>query len=303
MTMDTTALTPVKPGFRLVKAEVKELTPEIAEYFRNLEPSPTERELNAARVKHLREKADAGQLITFQWSQVQMGSHTLRMNGQHSSNMLCALNGAFPKGLKVHLDTYEADTEGDLAILFRQFDDRKSSRTSGDVAGAYQGLHSEVRDVPRAPAKLAIDGVAWFKREIDHEAVPSGDDRYQMFARQNLHGFIRWIGDLFSIKTPELKRQTIVTAMYGTFVANEATAKQFWSEVARGGVEYEEAAPQTVLDGWLKSLSEGAKKDRPELKPGQFYQGCVYAWNAYRDDRTIQAIKCDTKKGFHNITE
>jgi hypothetical protein len=158
--------------------------------------------------------------------------------------------------------------------------------------------------VPRAPAKLAIDGVAWFQRDINHLPVPSGDDRYQMFAQQDLHGFIRWVGDLFSIKTPELKRQTVVSAMYGTFIANEAGAKQFWSEVARGGVEYEDTAPQTVLDAWLKSISEAAsRKDKPDLKPGQFYQGCVYAWNAYRDERTIQGIKCDTKKGYHNITE
>src|SRR5436309_15077267 len=49
------------------------------------------------------------------------------MNGQHSSTMLSGLNGNFPKDLKVHLDTYEVDTPEALAILFRQFDDRKSA--------------------------------------------------------------------------------------------------------------------------------------------------------------------------------
>ena len=71
-----------------------------------------------ARIKHLREKAEAGQLVTFNWSTAKLGERILRMNGQHSSKMLCDLNGAFPKGLKVHLDTYEVDSSEDLAILF-----------------------------------------------------------------------------------------------------------------------------------------------------------------------------------------
>ena len=93
-----------QPGFRLINSEVKPLTKEFAEYFRGLEASPTERELNPSRLAHLRQKADAGQLITFGWSTAKFGGKTVRMNGQHSSNMLCELNGTFPSGLKVHLD-------------------------------------------------------------------------------------------------------------------------------------------------------------------------------------------------------
>ena len=97
-------------GFRLVRAEVKDLTPELAEQFRDLEASPTERSLDPSRVRHLREKAQAGQLVTFNWSTAQLSGRTLRMNGQHSSKMLCDLNGNFPEGVEVHLDTYEVDS-------------------------------------------------------------------------------------------------------------------------------------------------------------------------------------------------
>ena len=65
---------------------------------------------------------------------------------------------------------------------------------------------------------------------------------------------------MFSIKTPELRRQTIVAAMYGTFEKNEAEARKFWREVARGGVEFEENHPTTVLDAFLKSVVEEKKK-------------------------------------------
>jgi hypothetical protein len=289
-------------GFHLVSAEVKELTPELADQFRNLEASPTERALDESRVRHLQEKAEAGQLVTFNWSTAKLGERTLRMNGQHSSKMLCDLNGNFPKGLKVHLDTYEVDSPAALAILFRQFDDRKSGRTPGDVSGAYQGLYSDLHDVARASAKLAAEGVAYYRTKVEGLPAPNGDDRYSLFGEIGLHGFVRWIGELITIKTPELKRPTIVAAMFGTFSKNENEARKFWAEVARGGVEYEDNHPTTVLDAWLKTAIEN-KGQRRELKPAHFYQSCVFAWNAYRDGKTITSIKFDTKKGLLAVNE
>jgi hypothetical protein len=95
--------------------------------------------------EHLREKALAGLLVPFTWSVAKFGDKMVRMNGQHSSTMLCNLNGAFPTDGKVHLDTYRVDSTEGLALLFRQFDDRKSGRTPSDVAAAYQSIHPNLR--------------------------------------------------------------------------------------------------------------------------------------------------------------
>ena len=287
--------------FRLVNAEVKPVTKELVAQFRGMKASPTERELNPLRVRHLREKADAGQLVTFQWAIARHKGQDYRVNGQHSSTMLDELaqatNGAFPSDLKAHLDTYEVDDEGELAILFRQFDDRKSGRTPSDVAGAYQGLNASLRDVPRASAKLAIEGVSWYRRHIlGVNKNLSGDDIYVQFAEQGLESFVIWIGDIFTIKTPEMKRKEIVAAMYACFSeANEHEARNFWSEVARGGKEYEDNHPTTVLDAWLKKIKEDTDRD---IKGGDFYQGSIYAWNAYREERTLKEIKTDQRKGM-----
>lgn len=110
--------------FRLVNSETKPLTPELAERFRAMLPSPTERAFDSARAKMLREKAEAGQLITFNWATAKIGDKEYRVNGQHSSSVLSELNGHFPQGLKVHMDTYEVDDTDGLALLFRQFDNR-----------------------------------------------------------------------------------------------------------------------------------------------------------------------------------
>ena len=81
---------------------------------------------------------------------------------------------------KVHLDEYEVASPDGLALLFRQFDDRKSGRSPGDVAGAYQGLYEPLRTVPKGAAKLGIDGVAWYRRMIEGAPVPSGDAVYSL---------------------------------------------------------------------------------------------------------------------------
>jgi hypothetical protein len=288
--------------FELVKSEVRALTPELAKEFHELEPSPTERELNPQRLKHLREKAAAGHLVTFQWSAATHGSRRMRMNGQHSSTMLCGLDGNFPTGLKVHLDEYKVDSLDDLAVLFRQFDDRKSGRSPGDVSGAYQGLYPDLKEVVRGSAKLAIDGVAWYRRTVTKEPTPKGDDIYSLFAEQPLHTFITWVGEIFSIKTPEMKLTPVVGAMYACYSANEKEAQRFWHQVAAGGAEFDDNAPTTVLDGWLKAIKEGDNGKR-KLTSSEIYQGCVYAWNAFREEKAIKDVKHDTKKNWYTVSE
>jgi hypothetical protein len=285
--------------FKLLTSETKPLTPDLAERFKAMLPSPTERVFDPARAKMLREKAEAGQLIAFNWAIAKVGEKEYRVNGQHSSAVLTELNGQFPQGLKVHMDTYEVDNTEGLALLFRQFDSRKSGRTPTDVSGAYQGLYTDLADVSRGAAKLAVEGVAWFDRHVEGLPAPKGDDVYTLFGKTPLHNFIRWVSEVFSIKTPELRRQTIVAAMYGTFDKNEAEARKFWREVSRGGVELDDNHPTTVLDTFLKSIVEDKKK--LELKPANFYQASVYAWNAFREDKTITSVKYDTKKGLYAV--
>lgn len=287
--------------FKLVKSETVPLTPDLAEKFKAMMPSPTERAFDPARAKMLREKAEANQLIAFNWAVARMGDKEYRANGQHSSAVLSELNGNFPQGLKVHMDTYQVDNKEDLATLFRQFDARKSGRTPADVAGAFQGLYEELNGVPRPSAKIAVEGIAWFQKHVEGVSSLSGDDIYQLFGASIHYPFIQWVGDIFSVKTPELRRVTIVAAMYATFSKNEEEARKFWREVSRGGVEFEDQHPTTVLDNFLKAIIDGERK--LELKPGNFYQACIYAWNAFREEKTISSIKYDVKKGLYPITE
>jgi hypothetical protein len=60
--------------FELIKSEVLPLTPDLARQSKEMDPSPTERDLNPARLKMLRDKADKGLLITFNWSTAVLSS-------------------------------------------------------------------------------------------------------------------------------------------------------------------------------------------------------------------------------------
>jgi hypothetical protein len=64
-------------------------------------------------------------------------------------------------------------------------------------------------------------------------------------------------------------------------------------------VELEDNHPTTMLDAFLKSVVEDKRK--LELKLPNFYQASVYAWNAFREGKTITTVKYDTKKGFYAV--
>lgn len=286
--------------FQLVKAEVLPLTPLLAQEFQQMPGSPTERDLNPNRLQHLRRKAEQGQLVTFHWAKARVDDMWLRVNGQHSSTMLCELNGSFPEGIFVHVDSYDVDGVDGLAQLFRQLDDRKSGRSAADVAGAYQNLEDELRGTVAKPiGKLGIEAVTWYRRYIESVPVKIGDEQYHLFHESALHAFLKWLNELFSIKTPELKRVPVIAAMYGTFEKNEAEARTFWLQVTRGGKEFEDNDPTTVLDEWLKSVKEEGSR----VKPGEYYRGCIYAWNAHREGKQLKDIKCDLRKAAQIISD
>jgi hypothetical protein len=283
-------------AFRLVNVEVKDLTPELAKEFSEMEASPTERELKDKRLRYLLDKAKAGQLVTFHWSRARIGNKLLRMNGQHSSKMLCSLNGSFPTGLKVCIEDFEVDSMDDLPLLFRQYDQSNSVRSKSDNAFAYQGAAKggAIRDLNKNNAKRAVSGVAWYRRIVLTDPVPKGDDVFSLFNEEDLHSFIRWIaGTVHEKKTYELAVVPVIGAMHATFVANSDEARAFWKQVVAVG-EYEDNEPTTMLAKWLRAIGDKELK----VKEANHYQGCIYAWNAHRQEKQIKNIKDDAKKGF-----
>ena len=292
------------PVFRLQDVKVEDLTPEIVKQYRDMPASAVEREINGAHVKKLRERADAGRCVAFHWAtaEVEGKPGSIRINGQHSSEMLAQLDGSMPSGLKVVREHYVCQDDNALALLFQQFDARFSSRSSADVAGVYQGLVPILKDVDKAHAKLAIDGYTWFLRYVEKVPAPLGDETYSLFSDVALHPFIIWLGQTLNSKTRELQPRGIVAAIFGTFHTAQTKAREFWEDVARGGDPDQETLPTTALDNWLRAIYEG-EIEIEKFGAGNYYQGCVNCWNAHIDGKAVATVRYDVKKNFAPIRE
>ena len=76
-------------SFRIISSESVPLTRELAEEFRDMPKSATERDYDPKRVDRLKKKWQDGRLVPFHWATARLHGKELRMNGQHSTDMLC----------------------------------------------------------------------------------------------------------------------------------------------------------------------------------------------------------------------
>jgi hypothetical protein len=225
------------------------------------------------------------------------------MNAQHSSTVLfgMATEGRFPEqALWAHVDEFEVNSLEALALLFRQYDDRKSSRSLGDVAGAYQGLYPPLNDVPRWTGKIGIEAVTWFNRTIENLSVPSDDSQFSRFVDQSLWPYLHWLAEV----KPEglLKKVSLISAMFGTYNAAQSEAEAFWEAVSNGGIEMDPTAPASALYNWL--VADHAGDLNAKIDPRGYYQAAIFCWNAFRSGKPVSNVRYEqTPKGFYKIAQ
>jgi hypothetical protein len=142
----------------------------------------------------------------------------------------------------VNVSTYEVDDDFALAMLFKQFDDRRSARGCADISGSFQNSVPVLREIPKGVGKIGIEGIAWYRWEAQRAPVQSGDDIYSLFFVEEYHQFLLWLGELSKEGIGhELKSRAVIASLYATYSANFGAQKEdarlFWALVARGGVE------------------------------------------------------------------
>jgi hypothetical protein len=254
-------------------------------------PSIVERPLNENRLDYLKDRLLDGLAIPFIWSYVTYKGKDYRMNGQHSSKMLASMNGNMPQGLVAHIDQFEVESEEEMVAIFRQYDARVSGRSPLDVANAYASVVPGLQGIQRDVLKIAAEGINWVNSNIERLPPSKADDRYAALMEGRNLTFLQWIATVFSMKTPEMKQQPVVGAMYKTFFIDPEQAAKFWASVARGGDEYNDTNPERQLDVWLRRTKD--KTDVLKCSPTQIYQACVIAWNAFVDGKQLKTIGKD----------
>lgn len=289
-------------SFKRVNSELfqggtKELRSTI-ESVRSITATPVEREFDARWAMELKNRVVDGRAVSFNWSVADMEhdgeSVRMRVNGQHSSWALAELlrEKMLPGGLAIHLDTYSVSDESGAVLLFRQFDARKSARSKEDISGAYQCFQPELRDCNRNVLKSAVEGVTWYRREVQAQPVKSGDDIYELFDEKRLHGFFRMIDEVLrGGKANELKRVPVLATAYGTWLDDAKQAAEFWRLTALGSNRNVGDAASD-LDAELLRLRD----DKEKINARDIYAKCAKAWMAYNDGIRVTSFKVNTKK-------
>jgi len=269
-----------------------------------LPKSPTERELEVSRMKKLVNVLKEGLALPFQWATVDYGNQTYRMNGQHSSNAILEAADFLPERMGFHIDHYKVDDRQGMVELFRQFDQRWSMRSSGDVAGAFQGLSPELAQCSRKACKKAAEGLAWYFQSVVGESPiglqMAGDDKYDVFGRRDYFEFFHFCDRLLTDKTPELQKPSVTAAIYATFTMSPPGAKTFWTGVGCGVDHFsDDSNPGAVLAAEFQKAKDD-KSFRDALRPADYYKKSVKAWNAFCDGEKIRSLNV-SKKGWPEV--
>jgi hypothetical protein len=285
-------------SIRLLSSETKAIDPALVERFATMNPSITERPLDDSRVDYIATKVAEGAAVPFLWSYAMLDGKEYRVNGQHSSTALAALNGNLPGDLIAHIDEYEVKDEAELVHLFRQFDPRKAGRSPMDVANAYASIIPALAGIPIATLKIGAEAIAWSRGTIDGLSPQKADDRYEELTHEQNHDFLKMLGSIITIKTPEMRALPVIAAMYKTYFVDPERAEKFWTSVARGGDEYNEQDPARALDGFLRRLKDRTARTE-KIRPLQIYQACIFTWNAEMDGKVVPKVNHDIKKGIY----
>jgi hypothetical protein len=224
------------------------------------------------------------------------------MNGQHSSTAIINVGQDVPDKLTFHMDSYQADDRNGMIELFRQFDQRWSSRTSADISGAYQGLVKEIAHCDHALVASAARGICWFKNHVIKETYPKGDDVYGILHDPQEIPFLLWINSIANLqgksKRRELLRPEVIGAMCMTYERSQSASDKFWRETSCGPDHFaDDQMPCAVL---IYELSQAEVDENFKAKefPGNsaYYNKCIKAWNAFCSNHRITSLKVTNKK-------
>jgi hypothetical protein len=289
--------------FRLISSVTLPLTRELAEEQLHLEASPGARQLKPKHLEYLRQRITIGWLTSFKWARATIKGRPgiWRVDGYHSAAVLCELSEEeFPKGRFVHMDYYECTMLLGVADACAQHDVKISVRTSRDVSSLYQAAEPKLEAISKSWATLAINGIAWYDRNIDHVVVGVAEDKYRGFHDIRKHSYLQWFGQELLPNKSELQQVGVSAAIWATYQANEIEAKRFWGAVAHGG---DDNAPAAVLDSFLRRAKEKQIKvgKGNRLGGGNYYQACIFVWNAFRKGKAIKTLKWDTKSGLFEL--
>jgi hypothetical protein len=269
------------------QTEVRALTVDLAHHFRDMKAVPGERGLKRNRIDFLLQRFYAGLFHSPIWADailVETGER-YRINGMHSSTMLCNLD-PFPTGLYAVIHHFTCDSTRDLAELHAQFDAAQSSRSTTELVGIALRSQPELSEVSKTYGRIIAQGISFklngLKSKGEHsrggiEKLPLDYPEFTIWANQ-------FMGKSW------LRRGAVVAMMFECYNERDQKcrdcATQFWRWV-REEDHPDVKHPTRVLASFLRDSSlKGANSHRQQWSLDAIYRKCILAWNAFCDNRT-----------------
>ena len=276
------------------KPQVRKATKSLADEFAGMTPAPNDRRIGPQRSAIIKRAFDMKKFRTCEWATAYCAEtkQTYRVNGKHTSNVLAAMNGEFPKDISVIVENYHCDTLEDVAGLYATFDIRACGRSTGDINRSFAASVPEIAEVSGRIINLCVTGISYALWEETYCSHPP-EDRAQLVIANK--AFVLWLDDLIghcdTKKIRFLMRSPVVASMYSSWKKSHTAATEFWTEVR----DETGTKPDMATRRLAKFLISGAlhhRKNNPDRKSilsREMLVKCIHFWNAWRRKETTTA--------------
>jgi len=286
--------------YRETPCDIVALTPSVTRSFSRLPTFGGDRDRESikgrVRVAWLKHLIEEGLFFSPVWATADYAGKTFRVDGGHSSLALTEQADAgrpFPKDAFAIIRRFECECETDFALLFSQFDNRKSLRTFADKLKPHllsEGLLDEIAPSYAAPI---LRGITY---AIGKDTPDRIDEDARVALVHDFQDFILWARPYVAHRF--LARAGVTAAMLDTWTIDTAAATLFWDEV-RLGSNPDINSPSRILANFLQNAKAETTKYKSAWDTRAFYAKCIHAWNAHCEGRRTNLKyrpSCETPK-------
>lgn len=298
----TVEVTSLGGGIEVLSDRRVRLTPKFISAFLALKEFANERKLTSKWVAHLRRTMKQGtfrpEIVTLvsAFCAERRSDGEFRMNGQHCVWAVSELYQLDPNvdTVEVRHIRYQCKTDYDLRQLYASID-RGKSRTSTHVALSYLGDTPELAGFRDGIVRYLVGGLGMFLWEGEQGRRRDMDERCYLLLSEYLD-LGRKVGQFMKAHGGRdeyrFYRIGVVGAMFATFNRAVSDSKEFWEAVVTG-INLTRSSPMLKLRNFLVRISSTTipMSERLRATDENIYRACLLAWNAYRDDRTLEQLK------------
>lgn len=261
-----------------------------ASSIKTMEAISNERKFKAVRYDRLKKAVTKGMIRPFDWAVADLNGRKIRINGQHSSQLLSNLadEGSLPNKLFVVKTTYACEEEKDVADLWATYDAKDSARTFQEIGDAFGGTDEHTKHIPSNIRNMMISAYGLDVFGFGYGKGSSANDRAAILLDNAEEASYIYENFLRPSQGTHLRKGAVVCAIIKTTRRNTPDAEKFWLEV-RDASNPDTNAPTRVLERFLRSARIVAGNGRTlggnatkGTNPREVLVKCSHAWNAFK---------------------